>query len=286
MTFGFMDDAPSVGSGEPLVAVSGPNAPSTTESSSDVSTVAETIGNSVELFPEPTINLDGRQKKNIQLLARGLFVMGQPISGEAIWNLWPEGMNKSGTISASITDPEERGRVFRAGLRPSIIEIQNFLRTGEYRDGMRNLGIEINPDDNGLTAEQLGFLTILSNPADGRDLKRKLSHAGITWAKYQVWLKQPDFSRAYNQIVSETLKDMMPMAKQQLAAKIGAGDLTAIKFGMEVTGEHDPNGKKQLDAQAFLGVILEVLEEEVKDQEILQRIATKITLRGQRAIEH
>lgn len=274
--FGFGSDA----SGKPPAPASEP-LPQEADLRSEVQKeILETIGKNTDILPIPVINLDGRQKKNIQLLARGLFVLGQPMTGEAIWNLWPEGMNRNGKISDRIEDKDERGRVFRAGFRPSINEIQNYCRTEEYRDGMSSLGIEIDERDTGLTAEQLGLLTILSNPADGRDLKRKLSHAGISWAKYQVWLKQPVFSQAHNQIIGEALKQAIPMAEQQLAAKMVAGDLTAIKYGFEVSGRHDPNGKKQVDAQALLQILLEVIEEEIKDPNILRNIAAKATLRG------
>jgi hypothetical protein len=150
---------------------------------------------------------------------------------------------------------------------------------------MHLLGIEVDPEDTGLTAEQLGLLTILSNPADGRDLKRKLSHAGITWAKYQVWLEQPIFKEYHSKIVGKALLQAIPMAEQQLAAKMVAGDLPSIKYGFEVSGRHDPNGKKQVDAQLLLQVLLEVIEEEVKDPDILRRIAAKAQIRGMNAIE-
>lgn len=248
-------------------------------------TLVQTIGKNVQLFEESKINLDGRQKLHIKMTARGLFTLGQPITGQAIWDLWPRGLNQSGTVSNSITEPEERGKVFRAGFRPTINEIQGFLHSQEYINAMVELGVEVDPNASGLTVEQLGLLTILSNPADGRDLKRKLSHAGISWSKYQTWREQTVFAKAHDQIVGETLKKMMPMAKQQLAAKIASGDISAIKFGMEVTGEHDPNGKKQIDAKAFIGILLEIIEEEVTDAATLQRIAAKVSLRGAKTIE-
>ena len=279
-SFGFGSDAP----GEPQVAASQP-LPQQSEVSAQVKKeVLETIGNNSDIIPNPVSNLNGRQKKYIELLARGLYMAGELITAQAIFKLWPEGMNYGGSVTKSITDPEERGRVFRAGFRPTISEIQVFCRTGEYAEGMRSLGIEIDPDDTGLTAEQLGLLTILSNPADGRDLKRKLSHAGITWAKYQVWLEQPIFKEYHAKIVGKALLQAIPMAEQQLAAKMLAGDLTAIKYGFEVSGRHDPNGKKQVDAEALLRILLEVIEEEIKDPDVLRKIAAKAQIRGTKAI--
>lgn len=254
-------------------------------SSDQVSTLAETIGKNANIIPNVKIDMDGRQKKNINLLARTLYVAGERMVAEAIWNLWPEGMNASGTVSNNITEPTERGRVFRAGLRPPVSQIQAYMRTEEFRTGMQLFGIEVDESDTGLTAEQQGLLTILSNYADNRDLKRKLGHAGISWAKYQVWLSQPVFRSFHDKLVGTALKQAIPMAQQQLAAKMVAGDLTAIKYGFEVSGHHDPNGKKQVDAQQLLAILLEVIEEEVKDPNILRNIAAKAQVRGIKAIE-
>ncbi len=279
--FGF-DSAPT---DEPLLAVSQP-LPSDLDPSSEAKrTVLETIGKNVLATNPVKINLDGRQKMNIRMLARGLYSNRKPMTAEAIYDLWPKGLNQSGVVNAQITDSTERGRVFRAGFRPTIRDIQHYQSTSEYAEGMGYLGIEVDNSDTGLTVEQLGLLTILSNPADGRDLKRKLSHAGITWNKYQIWLAQPVFAQHHKETMDNLLKDMMPIAKQQMAAKIAAGDAAMIKFGMEVTGEHDPTGKKQIDARAFLAIVLEVIEEEVKDASILQRIGAKISLRGAKTIE-
>jgi hypothetical protein len=254
-------------------------------SDDEKSTLAETIGELVLATNPPTLNLDGRQKLNIRLLSRQLHVSRKPMTAEAIYDLWPKGLNQSGVVNNTITDPVERGRVFRAGFRPTIHDIQSYQSTSSYIESMGSLGIEVDPSDTGLTIEQLGLLTILSNPADGRDLKRKLAHSGITWNKYQVWLSQPVFSQAHKETMDNLLKDMMPIAKQQMAAKIAAGDAAMIKFGMEVTGEHDPNSKKQIDAKAFIGILLEIIEEEVKDPSILQRIGAKISLRGAKTLE-
>lgn len=253
----------------------------------DIPTIAEIIGNEIELAEE-TSKLQLRQRKYIALIAKHLILMDERITGEAIYKNWPVGMNIRGEISAKIKNPEDRGRAFRAGPRPYINEIQAYIRTREYALAMREMGFNIDLNDNGLTAEQMGLLTILSNPSDGKDLRGKLRLAQIPWSKYQLWLKEKEFRRAHDKLLGESLKAMMPIAEQQLAAKIAGGDINAIKFGMEVTGRHNPNGQKQLESEALLGILLEVIEEEIKDMGVLQRIAAKVQLRGvgkNRAIE-
>jgi hypothetical protein len=254
--------------------------------SDEVPTPATIIGEYVsqQEMDQVLKELDWRQRQNILLTARGQFVAGEPLTAQAISQVWPVGLNHNNTVAKFVTDPEERGKVFRAGFKPTVAQIQIYMQTPEYREGMKEFGIEIDPNDTGLTAEQHGFLTILTNVADGRDLKRKLSAAGISWSKFQVWLKQPLFAYRWNKLAGETLKEAVPHAQIQLAAKMTQGDLSAIKLGFEITGFHDPNGKKQIDAEAFVGVILEVIEDSIKDPELLKEIATKIQLRGTKAL--
>jgi hypothetical protein len=245
----------------------------------DIPTIAEIIGNEIELAEE-TSKLQLRQRKYITLIAKQLILMDEPINGQAIYKNWPVGMNFEGEISSKIKNPEDRGKAFRAGPRPYINEIQAYLRTREYALAMREMGFNIDLNDNGLTAEQMGFLTILSNPADGKDLRGKLRLAQVPWGKYQLWLKEREFRKAHDKMLGDSLKAMMPIAEQALAAKIAGGDVNAIKFGMEVTGRHNPNGQKQLESEALLAILLEVIEEEIKDMGVLQRIASKVQLRG------
>jgi hypothetical protein len=249
-----------------------------------VQTTAEIIGESLIDDADILNELDWRQKKNIALLARHIFVSGQSITGEGIRKLWPIGMNKRGDIGSAITDPQERGRIFRAGYRPELSQIQRFIKTETFAYTMREFGIEIDTQDMGLTAEQMGFLTVLANFADGKDLKKKLRDSGVPWSKYQAWLAQPDFAQAYDSMLKNTIKQAVPFAAQQLAAKMAAGDSAAAKLGFEISGFHDPANKKQVDAVMLMQVILEVLEEKIKDKDLLLDIAASFQLRGAKAL--
>ena len=257
-----------------------------------------THGSDIEAFPstaqvigESLIDDDGildeldwRQKKFIALTARHIFVLGQPISGEGIFRTWPVGMNKRGKISDAIQDPQERGKIFRAGYRPEISQIQRYIKTETFAYTMREFGIEIDPTDMGLTAEQMGLLTYMANFADGKDMRKKLRDAGVPWSKFQAWLAQDDFRTAYDSMLKDTIKQAVPFAAQQLASKMAAGDTAAAKLGFEISGFHDPANKKQVDAVMLMQIILEVLEEKVKDKNLLLEIAASFQVRGARAL--
>lgn len=231
------------------------------------------IGSAVSL-PEIEINLSEKQRQAICLIYRAIFVDGGELSSQEIWKNWPESINS-----------RENDNFFRAGPRPSINNIQAFMGSEDFAIKMETLGINVNLDETGLSVEQLGLLQILTNPTDGRTLKGKLKAAGVTWSIYQAWMKHPKFQEMYKKWAGQTLLDAIPAAETQLANAMASGDMSAIRFGMEVTGRHDPANRKQVDAQKLVGLILEVLEEEIKDTDILRAIGTKIQLRALNALE-
>ena len=251
-----------------------------TEPHSAPSALLEVIGNTVGI-PEPIpFNLSEKQKRYIELYSRQLTVKKELVTGQAIWDLWPAGYAK-GRVSSVITDPVERAKVARVGQRPMIGDIQGYLETTDYAEQMKELGIEVNTKATGLTTEQMGFITYFSNYTDGKNIRQKLKDSGVSWSKFQAWRAQPVFARYYDELLGESIKDAIPFAKQQIAAKMGAGDISAIKFGMELTGDYDPRGQQQVDARQLVTVILEVLEEKIKDPAILLDIAASITLKSQ-----
>ena len=235
--------------------------------------VAAIIG-SVATIPEEEINLVDSQKKAICLIYRALFVDQAEVNAQAIWEQWPESINN-----------RRGGDYYRAGPRPPINEIQSYMGTEDFAALMERLGINVNLNETGLSVEQLGLLTILTNPTDGRTLKGKLKAAGVSWPTYQAWMRQPRFHAMFKKWASTTLMDAIPAAETQLANLMASGDMSAIRFGMEVTGRHDPANKKQVDGQKLVALILEVIEEEIKDVEILRAIGNKIQLRAINALE-
>ena len=230
------------------------------------------IGSAVSL-PEIEINLTDNQKKAVCLIYRLLYVNGDTLDSGHIRDMWPE----SGVI--------DNTNYFRAGPRPTINDIQAYMGTVDFQEKMELLGVRVNLNETGLSVEQIGLLTILTNPTDGRTLKGKLKAAGVSYPVYQAWLKHPKFQEVFRSWASNALMDAIPAAEIQLAAAMGNGDLGALKFGMEVTGRHDPASKKQIDAQKLVGVILEVLEEKIKDTELLRSIGNQIQLRAITALE-
>jgi hypothetical protein len=63
------------------------------------------------------------------------------------------------------------------------------------------------------------------------------------------------------------------------------GEQKAIEFGFQLTGHFDPAKNKQIDAQKLFGILLEIIDETVKDPNERMAIGQQLSLRGNRAIE-
>lgn len=270
-----MTSSPAEGVQRPQIVGTADYAPTTSEAvaGGPSDSLVGIIGSTLTI-PEVEIRLSDNQRKAVCLIYRAIFVDEGELNSQTIWEMWP--------VSSGTRDNDN---YFRAGPRPSINEIQAFLGTEEFAEKMEILGINVDINETGLSVEQLGLLTILTNPVDGRTLKGKLKAAGVSWSVYQAWLRQPKFQEMYRKWASNTLMDAIPAAETQLANLMASGDMAAIRFGMEVTGRHDPANKRQVDGQKLAAIILNVIEEEIKDVNILRAIGDKIQLRALNALE-
>jgi hypothetical protein len=221
--------------------------------------------------PVADTGLGAKIKKNICALSRTLYIGEKRVDAQAVFDVWPVG--------------EEYDVLTRikAGPRPTKKSIASFMETNEYKGIMYSIGIEV--DMSGLSPLQIAVLTTLSNIADNKTLRQKLALHKVTWATFQAWQKQAVFSEMYVKLVGDSLKQAIPAAEIQLANRMTAGDLNAIKYGFEVLGRHDPANKKQIDAQKMIGLILEVIDRRVIDPDTRAAIGSDLQIISGKAIE-
>ena len=125
-----------------------------------------------------------------------------------------------------------------------------------------------------LTATQIAVATTMMNFADERPNKEKLDQLGINSETYNAWLKDPQFKNFIDNLADQNLRNVRPVAVTEFTKKIQGGDWNAIKYFLDVTGEVSSNEAPQ--SEVLLRVIIEILQEEVKDQDTLLRIAIRL----------
>lgn len=160
--------------------------------------------------------------------------------------------------------------------KPTIAKVMD---SPGFRSAMEARGVTLTPN-NGLTTHQSLALSILTNPTDRRNLQGKLKAAGVTYAQYRAWHKNPLFSSAFNRLTEGVMRDHTGDVLIQLTQKAVSGDLNAIKMHLEVSGRHDPRKQDAIDVQAFMTKLMEILMKRVTDPVMLQHIANDLNLMG------
>jgi hypothetical protein len=155
--------------------------------------------------------------------------------------------------------------------------ISKVLVTEEFKELMRLRGF---PFDEGaqLTPAQVFAVGIITDPTNRKDLRTKLKQAGITYATYRAWLKQPHFAQYITQISEQMLNEHVQDVHTKVVEKAAGGDIQAMRLYYELTGRHDPQKQQMVDLNGVIGLLLEVITRYVTDTTALSKITQDIDL--------
>lgn len=155
--------------------------------------------------------------------------------------------------------------------------ISKVLVTPEFKELMRVRGF---PFERGvtLTPEQIFAVNVITNPTNKKDLGAKLKQAGITYAIYRAWLKQPHFAEYVTKISEQMLGEHVQDVHTKVVEKAAGGDIQAMRLYYELTGRHDPQKQQMVDLQGVIGLLLEVITRYVTDTTALSKITQDIEL--------
>lgn len=160
---------------------------------------------------------------------------------------------------------------------PSItgLNVAQVMASPQFRRGMLIRGIDFSPTSS-LTPEQDMAMAIMATPTGTFD--QRLRKAGVAPSKWRAWLRDPAFKSVWDSVGGQVLKDLENDMLTQLAARALEGDANAIKYALEVSGRHAPQRQQNVDATLVIAQMIEIVQEEVKDVEVLQRIAARMQM--------
>lgn len=141
----------------------------------------------------------------------------------------------------------------------------------EFAQALAYRGIEW-AGSSGLTLEQRNVLVALSDPTDRAGLGAKLRRLKVPYSTYQAWMRQPHFAEARRQQAEHNMGDAVPMLLDGVVSKAEAGDLSAIKLGLEISGRYNPQQQQVQDAKAIVQALAESVVRHVKDPEVRSAI--------------
>jgi hypothetical protein len=136
-----------------------------------------------------------------------------------------------------------------------------------------------------LTPEQLLVANTMLDLIDTRNDRKKLNDLGVSSAKYNAWLRQPEF-RAYLQGRAESLLGASQHeALLALVDRVRSGDSKAIELYWEYTGKFIRNNSsgnsiQGISSETVTGLvqsIIEIIVEEVEDPVLGARISDGMT---------
>lgn len=206
--------------------------------------------------------MDDHQKENAAILCQTLYAGGMAITPEHLYEVWPTQGYKAAL----------------AGERPEVHDLANFMASKEFAGKMADRDVDWE-DSDVITPEQMATVHFMSVNT-GSQLS-KLRKCGVSTAKWSIWKKQRKFMEYYKSVMESQLKDSVPEMKAALANKAMEGDVNALKFAFEVTGEYNPNYKSAVDAQALVGLIIDVMTSKIKDPELMAEIQNEIAFKAQ-----
>lgn len=148
---------------------------------------------------------------------------------------------------------------------------RKLLAAPEFQEAMKARGI-VAAGSSGLTSEQDYALQIILDPYDNLPMRRKLEKAKVSNSKFQAWMKNPLFS-AHVDRMAEQITANSSTALIQLANKVGEGDMTAIKYQLELNGRYAPGEQRTIDVMVIMQQMMEVIARNITDQGTLARIA-------------
>lgn len=128
-----------------------------------------------------------------------------------------------------------------------------------------------------LTPIQLLVANSLLDLTDTRSNKKKLQDLGIATLTYNAWLKDPVFRDYLSKRANQMIGDNVHEVDLALLDKIRAGDLKAIEYYNEMTGRFvRAKAGQNVDVMGLITRIIEIIDEEVDDPAVLERLATRI----------
>lgn len=166
-----------------------------------------------------------------------------------------------------------------------------FKKSG-FRDSLAERGVVFerlgNNSDSwiakSLTPLQLLAASALLDLTDTRTNKKKLQDLGISTAKYNSWLKDPVFKNYLAERANQLIGENEHEVQLALLDRIRAGDMKAIMYYNEMTGKYVPvssqprpsSNPNNIDIQAILVRVIEIVNEEVNDPKEILAISTRL----------
>lgn len=139
-------------------------------------------------------------------------------------------------------------------------------------------GIDFTPGTTSkvLSPKQIVVANRMLNLHDKRSEREKLQECGVSSQQYHAWLRQPQFVEFIRRRGEALFKSTDAAAYQALVRNVKAGDNASLKLFFEMRGIYTPKLDININIEAVLTRVIEVIQQHVKDPDALTAIAGEL----------
>jgi hypothetical protein len=127
-----------------------------------------------------------------------------------------------------------------------------------------------------LSPQQIVCANLMLNLHDKRSEREKLALIGVSSQQYHAWLRQPQFQEFLRKRGEALFSSSDYKAYKSLVRNVEAGDNKSLELFFRMRGIYKPQLDVNLNVDAVLTRVIEVISTHVKDPKILTAIANEI----------
>lgn len=156
--------------------------------------------------------------------------------------------------------------------------IQESFRADKFRESLAARGIDLTPEISGkvLDPRQIMLANLLLNLHDRRSIREKLKIVEVSSQQYNAWMRQPQFTEFLRKRGEALFKNSDHEAYKSLVTAVGRGDINALKLFFEMRGIYQPRLQIDVNIEAIMLRVVEVVSKYVTDPELLITIASEL----------
>ena len=176
-------------------------------------------------------------------------------------------------LTGKVPRPDELFKMF-PGTYASVAEVAKLFNVRELQIKVAFRGVKWHQP--AVTWDELLLIEAVMDPGKRGTLTTRLRGTGCSYARWRKLMRNKAFSQVVADYGSSILQDNIPDIKRSLFSATERGDVNAIKFALELTGEYDPNAKNTMATEAVLQAVVSIITKHVQDPDTLNRIALEM----------
>lgn len=159
--------------------------------------------------------------------------------------------------------------------RDIVLEV---MRSEKYKTALAGRGIDFDPYLSGkvLTPAQILCANVMLNTYDRRSDREKLEDIGVSVQQYNAWKRTPQFVNYITKRAEAAYKGADADAYHSLIRNVKAGDNKALDLFFQMRGIHTPRLNLDVNIEAVMLRVVEVISKHVTDPEVLVAVADEL----------